>query len=92
MGEVDAGDDMTADKVRSILLDAGTEPDVAPMYAAAFADYREAQYSITKNGAVVANPRTGAPITNPYLKVRDAAENKLLRLARRARGNPVLWK
>jgi phage terminase small subunit len=92
MGEVDDGAALTFERVREILLEAGAEPDVATMYAHAWAEYREAQESITKNGAVVANPRTGAPITNPYLKVRDAAEAKLLRLARRARGNPVLWK
>lgn len=91
MGEVER-EPLTFGMVRQILLDAGADADVATMYAHAWAEYREAQDSITKNGAVVANPRTGAPITNPYLKVRDAAESKLLRLARRARGNPILWK
>lgn len=90
MGKVAA--ELTLEMVRQILIDAGTDADVAALYANAFAEYREAQESITKNGAVVANPRTGAPITNPYLKVRDAAEAKLLKLARRARGNPILWK
>lgn len=91
MGEVDGGDGLTAERVRAILLESGTDPDVATMYAHAWAEYREAQASISTNGAIVANPRTGAPIPNPYLKVRDAAEAKLLRLSRRAKGNPILW-
>lgn len=92
MGEVAEGDGMTAERVRDLLVAAGTDADVASMYGHALVEYREAQESITKNGAVVANPRTGAPIPNPYLKVRDQAEAKLLKLSRRAKGNPILWK
>ena len=43
------------------------------MYADAFVDYQEAESNISKNGAIVAHPRTGTPIDNPYLRVRNQA-------------------
>lgn len=43
------------------------------MYADAFMEYREAQDNIAKNGAIAMHPRTGAPIENPYLRVRNGA-------------------
>lgn len=46
---------------------------VVMMYADAFIDYQEAQSNIDIHGAVVMHPRTGAPIDNPYLKVRTGA-------------------
>ncbi len=42
-------------------------------YLDAYMDYRKAQANIAEHGAVVAHPRTGAPIDNPYLKVRGEA-------------------
>ena len=54
------------------------------MYADAFADYRAAQRNIRLNGTMVAHPRTGAPIENPYLKIRETARRALLDL--RAKG------
>ena len=39
------------------------------LFANALRTYHEATQNILKNGAVVAHPRTGAPIENPYLKV-----------------------
>lgn len=52
------------------------------MYADCFVDYREAQDNITKNGNVVAHPRTGTPIDNPYIKVKAAAMANLRKLTR----------
>lgn len=46
--------------------------DIA-MYADAFVDYRTAQLNITANGSIVFHPRTGAPIDNPYIAIRDRA-------------------
>lgn len=48
-------------------------PDMQKIYNDAKATYDEAQANIEKNGAVVAHPRTGAPIENPYIKIRDKA-------------------
>jgi phage terminase small subunit len=76
MGEV-----MTdrAEVLRRLLAN-GNDPDVAQLYADAFCEYHEAQENISRNGAVCANPRTGAPLENPYLKVRDKARAQLVRL------------
>ena len=43
------------------------------IYVDAFLDYAEAESNISKNGAIVAHPRTGTPIDNPYLRVRCQA-------------------
>jgi hypothetical protein len=39
---------------------------------------REASANITQYGIVVQHPRTGNPIENPYLVIRDRAAKKLL--------------
>ena len=46
--------------------------DIA-IYADAFLDYREAVMNIEKNGNITLHPRTGAPIENPYIKVKVQA-------------------
>lgn len=55
----------------------GVAADLATLYAVAFLEYEAAQDNIGRLGAVVSNPRTGVPIDNPFLKVRDACERKL---------------
>ncbi|WP_145077978.1 hypothetical protein [Aureliella helgolandensis] len=45
---------------------------------------------IAANGSVAANPRTGAPMDTPCLKVRDKAEAKLLAMGRRTK-TEGLW-
>ena len=40
------------------------------LVADALETYREAQKNIAERGAVCAHPRTGAPLENPYVKVR----------------------
>jgi phage terminase small subunit len=47
------------------------------LYADAFLEYRLAQANIREHGPVVLHPRTGAPIDNPLLKVRDRARAAL---------------
>jgi phage terminase small subunit len=59
------------------------------LYAAAYVEHAEAQANITKHGSIVLHPRTGAPIPNPYLKIRDAAAARLAR-ARKLRTDR-LW-
>jgi hypothetical protein len=46
------------------------------MYADAFGEYQTAQ-NINENGTVVMHPRTGSPIDNPYLRIRDGASKTL---------------
>jgi phage terminase small subunit len=47
------------------------------LYADAFAEYRAAQVNILEHGSVVQHPRTGQPIPNPYLTIRDNAARQL---------------
>ena len=81
---------MTRAEVAAVLESTGAKPDVAALYADAFVEWREAIANIEKTGSVVANPRTGAPIDNPYLKVRDKAFDRL----RKMRGvqSGALWR
>ena len=51
--------------------------DRAVIYCDAFLEYREASENISRNGVIVAHPRTGAPMTNPYVAIREAALKKL---------------
>ena len=50
---------------------------VIVMYADAFEEYRAAQANIAANGSIVTHPKTGGPISNPYLAVRDRAAKTL---------------
>lgn len=49
----------------------------ATLYADAFCEYRAAVRNIAEHGSIVLHPRTGAPVDNPYLKVRDKARKAL---------------
>jgi len=40
------------------------------VFADALRVYIEAARNVRENGAIVAHPRTGAPIENPYLKIQ----------------------
>lgn len=59
-------------------------------YVDQFAAYIEAQDNISRIGTVAAHPRTGAPIENPYLKVRDNAA-RMLQKMRRVTNTAALW-
>ena len=56
-------------------------PDARAVDCVIFADalrtYVEANENVRRNGAIVAHPRTGAPLENPYLKVRENAARAL---------------
>lgn len=83
---------MTRDEAVSVLRrdnPKGRADDVA-MYADCFMDYREAQENITKNGSIVAHPRTGQPIENPYIKVKAVAMNQLRKITT-LRNVAALW-
>lgn len=68
--------------VIKLLVDNGAPTDHATLYANAFIEYREASENIAQYGAIVQHPRTGNPVENPYLKVRDRAHQKLLGMRR----------
>ena len=54
------------------------------MYLHAFDEYKAAQANIAEHGAIVFHPKTGAPIENPYLSIRDKAGAKMLKLPLRS--------
>ena len=47
------------------------------IYAENFLDYIYAQDNISQYGLIVAHPRSGTPIENPYLKIRRKAEGAM---------------
>jgi hypothetical protein len=65
------------DAVVDHLVLAGWCRDRACQYADAFLEYSVAMANIDANGVIVGHPRTGSPIENPYLSVRDRALKKL---------------
>lgn len=48
------------------------------IFADAKKSYNKAQENIEEYGEIVSHPKTGAPIENPYLKVRDMAAKQML--------------
>lgn len=48
------------------------------IYYNALKSYDKAQENIEEYGEIVTHPKTGAPIENPYLKVRDMAAKQML--------------
>lgn len=58
----------------------------------AYLEYQAASENIAKNGAIVAHPRTGAPLVNPYVAIRDGALKKLAAMPEiPANRVPGLW-
>jgi len=72
------------DKVNVIALlvelNPGCDLGILTMYADVFETYTEAQENIGRNGAINMHPKTGAPIQNPYLAVRDTCLRQLMKL------------
>ena len=87
MGEI------TNAKVLAILkrLNPDARRDDLVQYADVFVIYAEAAANIAKHGAIVAHPRTGNPIDNPYLKIQAAAM-KQLKTLRRVSEHEELWR
>lgn len=65
--------------------------DIASIYVDAFNEYRKAMANINENGSVVQCPRTGTPIDNPFLKVRDRAQKTLVDMSRRVKHADAFW-
>ena len=45
--------------------------DAIRAYASALRDYVAAERNVSEHGAIVYHPRTGAPVENPFLAVRE---------------------
>lgn len=50
------------------------------VFASALLEHRAAQANIDENGTIVFHPTTAAPITNPFVAVRDSTARTLLKL------------
>jgi phage terminase small subunit len=55
----------------------GATADQLQIYENAVRRYNEADDNIEQYGAVVANPRTGAPMPNPYISILRQAETTI---------------
>lgn len=75
MGEVNIEASLRAENPKA------KEIDIS-VYAATLKAYFEAQDNVGRNGAIVAHPRTGAPIENPYLKIQTAQGAALAKMVR----------
>jgi phage terminase small subunit len=82
---------MTREETVKALLKANNRPEKAGLYADSFIEYRAAQDNIDKNGSIVADPRTGAAVPNPFLTVRDKAFARLESLHKAGVKASVLW-
>lgn len=67
------------------LITNGTPSDIANLYADQLCEYASAQQNIARHGAVIISPRTGDPIDNPLLKVRDRSMENLKKLRNKAK-------
>ena len=70
-------DKMTRKDAAEILVNNGVTESISALYADAYVEWKEAIENIEKNGSIVSNPRSGVPMENPYLKVRDKAFERL---------------
>lgn len=71
---------MTRDEVIEVLLKNRVHQDMAVQYADVYLEYMKSTENIAEYGLIVQHPRTGNPIENPYLRIRDRAEKKLARM------------
>lgn len=64
---------------RELLLLANEDAklETIAVYLDAWWDYHGAQANITEHGPIVLHPRSGAPIGNPYLPIREAARKTM---------------
>lgn len=54
-------------------------PNELKVFKDALKLYDEASANIEKNGAVTGHPKTGAPMVNPYLAIRDLAGKTIVK-------------
>jgi len=82
MGEI------SRERVIEILLSQNQERhrQDCEIYADAYIDYAVAQRNISENGQIVMHPKTGAPIENPYLKVRALAVGTMSKMRVKSSG------
>jgi len=89
---VEAETEVTLDAIRGWLVAENPKAPVGDVeqYAHQMLSYFEASVSVLVLGAVVAHPRTAAPMENPHLKVRTASLSAMQKL-RRIRRTDIAW-
>ena len=70
-------EDLNKPEIIQLLIDEGVRIDLAHQYADVFMEYMESTHNIDEHGIIIIHPRTGNPIDNPYLVIRDRALKKL---------------
>lgn len=53
--------------------------DALRAYASALRDFVAAERNVAEHGAIVFHPRTGAPVENPFLAVRERCSQTMAR-------------
>lgn len=83
---------MMLEQIRALITadNPAARVDDVELYARQFLTYLEAAENIEKNGTIVAHPRTGQPMENPYVKVRTAAQSSMQKIKRLRKLN-LLW-
>lgn len=83
---------MIIEQIRALIIadNPAARVDDVELYARQFQTYLEAAENIEKNGTIVAHPRTGQPMENPYVKVRTSAQSSMQKMKRLRKLN-LLW-
>jgi phage terminase small subunit len=81
--------EMNRAEIIAALVENGNRKDKAVFYTDAYLTHQEASENVQRNGAIVNHPRTGNPIINPYLQIRDTAAKTLGAL--KLKGADFLW-
>lgn len=68
---------LSIDQIAAALAQKGMRRDLSVIYAGYFCEFRKAIDNIEKEGIIVNHPRTGNPMENPYLAIRDRAAGRL---------------
>lgn len=89
---MEANAEINLDAVRGWLAEENPRAPVGDReaYAHLLVSYFEASVSVMVLGAIVAHPRTAAPMENPHLKVRTASLSAMQKL-RRVRNTNIAW-
>jgi hypothetical protein len=69
--------DLVKADVVQLLIEHGVRIDLANQYGDAFLEYMKSTRNVDEFGVIIKHPRTGNPIENSYLAIRDRALKKL---------------
>lgn len=78
-------EDLTPDEARQRLSrdNPQARQDDLVRYLEAYWEYRKAAANIAEHGPIILHPRTGAPVENPYLRIRGQATATMAKILKR---------